>query len=197
VENGQIVTKPALSETELIDYKEVGTLQAFNTDGLRTLLRLPIPQMKEKTLRYPGHITYIKALKSIGFFNEEEIEVNGQKIRPIDVTSKILLPQWKLNPEDEEYTIMDVIVKYRDKGVLKEDTYHLYDAYDPATKTHSMSRTTGYTCAAVCETILNHLFEEKGVFAGEHIGMKKDLFDNILTYLAARNINFEIEKKIL
>lgn len=197
MENGMVVTKPALSESELIDYKEVGTLQAFNTDGLRTLLRLPIPHMKEKTLRYPGHITYIKALKSIGFFDEKEIDVNGQKVRPIDVTSKILLPQWKLNHEDEEFTIMDCIIQYDDNGTMKEDIYHLYDTYDPATQTHSMSRTTGFTCTAICDLLLENKFSEKGIFAGEHIGMKKDLFEGILKHLADHNITFDISSKTI
>ncbi len=37
VENGVLVTRPALSDPELIDFHGIGTLEAFNTDGLRTL----------------------------------------------------------------------------------------------------------------------------------------------------------------
>ena len=49
---------PALSEPELLDFDRVGTLQSFNTDGLRSLIYTcsKIKNMKEKTLRYPGHI---------------------------------------------------------------------------------------------------------------------------------------------
>jgi len=55
-EHGQIVTKPALTEREYIHFDNVGTLEAFSTDGLRSLLfTMPhVPNMKEKTLRYPG-----------------------------------------------------------------------------------------------------------------------------------------------
>lgn len=65
-ENGYIVTKPALSDAELVDFEETGTLESFNTDGLRSLLFSMghIPNMKEKTLRYPGHIDLMKALLS-------------------------------------------------------------------------------------------------------------------------------------
>jgi len=56
VANGQLVTKPALSEPELIEFENLGTLEAFNTDGLRTMIdTLTVPEMIEKTLRYPGH----------------------------------------------------------------------------------------------------------------------------------------------
>lgn len=50
VEQGKIVTKPALSDRELIRFDEVGELEAFNTDGLRSLVYTMdhIPEMKEK-----------------------------------------------------------------------------------------------------------------------------------------------------
>ena len=57
MESGKIITKPALSEPEFVDFEGIGTLEAFNTDGLRTLLTtMNIPTMIYKTLRYHGHI---------------------------------------------------------------------------------------------------------------------------------------------
>ena len=69
VENSNIVTKPALSDAELIDFENVGTLESFNTDGLRSILFTMghIPNMKEKTLRYPGHISLMQGLIKAGF----------------------------------------------------------------------------------------------------------------------------------
>ena len=73
VEGGCIVTRPALSEPELVDLDPVGTLEAFNTDGLRSLLvtMRQVPDMVEKTLRYPGHIDYIRVLRESGFLGTE------------------------------------------------------------------------------------------------------------------------------
>jgi len=112
-ENGQIVIKPALSEREYMDFDEVGTLEAFNTDGLRSLLfTMPgIPNMKEKTLRYPVHVEFIIALKQAGFFDEQEIDINGIKISPLKFSSKILFKDWKLGMEEEELTVMKVIME--------------------------------------------------------------------------------------
>ena len=44
-----------LSGVELVVFSGLGTLEAFNTDGLRTLVRtMPdVPHMAERTLRYP------------------------------------------------------------------------------------------------------------------------------------------------
>ena len=57
IENGKLIVKPALSDPELLNFPGIGTLEAFNTDGLRSLAHtVKCPNMKEKTLRYPGHI---------------------------------------------------------------------------------------------------------------------------------------------
>ena len=99
VENGKPVVKPALSDTELLDFQGLGTLEAWNSDGLRTLLKtMNVPDMIEKTLRYPGTVEYLKVLRESGFFSYDEIDVNGKKIRPVDVTARLLFPKWKLKP---------------------------------------------------------------------------------------------------
>jgi len=137
MENGFIVTKPALSEVEWIHFDEVGTLEAFNTDGLRSLLyTMPhIKNQKEKTLRYPGHVDIIVSLKESNFFSEKPIDVNGVKVSPLQVTSQILFNEWKLGLEEEELTVMKVMVKGEGKTV----EYNLSDKYDADTKTSSMA----------------------------------------------------------
>lgn len=193
VENGFVVTKPALSDPELIHFEKVGTLESFNTDGLRSILHTMqhIPNMKEKTLRYPGHIALIQSLQQAGFFNESTIEVNGQQIKPLDVTSNILFKQWKLQPTDEEFTIMSIVVEGNKDGEQKKIEYFLYDEYDAATATSSMSRTTAYTCTAAVSLLSNNIFNEKGVFPPELIGKHRDCFDYILQYLAERKVIYQ------
>ncbi len=87
-ENGQVVVKPALSDPELLEFEGLGTLEAFNTDGLRTLLHtLPFLNMKEKTLRYPGHREKIEMPKRAGFFDTRPLLIRGRKISPQEITS--------------------------------------------------------------------------------------------------------------
>lgn len=195
MENGHIVTKPALTEPELVDFAEVGTLESFNTDGLRSLLfTMPhIPNMKEKTLRYPGHIDLIKALMKGGFFETKPINWNGQEISPLDFSSAILIDQWRLKPGEEEFTIMRIKVSGTKDNKHYCVTYDLYDAYDKTTQTSSMSRTTGYTCTASLHLIMNGLFTEKGVFPPELVGRHKMCFRFVLDYLAERGVVYKVK----
>jgi saccharopine dehydrogenase-like NADP-dependent oxidoreductase len=189
-ENGKILTKPALSEPELFRFNLVGDLEGFNTDGLRSLLTTMdhIPNMKEKTLRYPGHISLIQALKSTGFFSDQTLSVGNSSVVPMDVTAKILINDWKLEPNEPEFTIMRVIIK----GILnwkpKEVIYDLYDEYDPITQQWSMARTTGYTATAAVNLIAKGLFKDKGVFPPESVGQNADCFNFIIEYLKKRNV---------
>jgi saccharopine dehydrogenase-like NADP-dependent oxidoreductase len=189
-ENGQIVTRPALSEREFIDFDEVGTLEAFNTDGLRSILfTMPhIPNLKEKTLRYPGHVELIVALKVAGFFDEKKIEINETKISPLEFSSRILIDNWKLGAEEEELTVMKVIIEGQKNGSPQKVEYNLLDRYDTKTKTSSMGRTTGYTCAAVVHLVAKGLFTEKGVFPPELVGKHAACFDFVISYLKERGV---------
>jgi saccharopine dehydrogenase-like NADP-dependent oxidoreductase len=189
MENGSIVTKPALSDREIMVFDNAGRLEAFNTDGLRSLIYTMkhIPDMKEKTLRYPGHIDLVIALQQAGFFDTSPIRINDADITPLEFTSKLLLKEWKLEPEEQEFTVMKVIVK----GESETVEYNLYDAYDTVTKTSSMARTTGYTCTAAVNLITQNLFKEKGVFPPELIGKDKACFDFVIEYLKERKVTWK------
>jgi len=191
VEQGKIVTRPALSEREKMFFDGVGELEAFNTDGLRSLIYTMghIPDMKEKTLRYPGHIDLIIALQQAGFFDTTPLHMNDTAISPLEFTSKLLVNEWKLGPEEEEFTVMKVIIK----GEGKTITYNLLDHYDAATKTSSMARTTGYTCTAAVHLVAKGMFTEKGVFPPELVGNRKECFEFVLNYLAERKVIWKKE----
>ncbi len=191
IENNKLVTKEALSDVELVDFDTIGTLESFNSDGLRSLIyTMPnIPNMKEKTLRYPGHVEYIQVLKKSGFFDSNKIEINSVEISPIDFTNKILFKEWLLEDTEEELTVMKITIKGVDqKGKKKTIIYDLYDGYCKDTQTSSMARTTGYTATAAAHLILNGLFTEMGVFPPELVGKHKSCYDFVLEYLKERNV---------
>lgn len=192
-ENGQIVTKPALTEIELMEFEEIGTLESFNTDGLRSILFTMdhIPNLKEKTLRYPGHCELIIALQRSGFFSSEPVMVNNVPVSPVEFSSAVLFKEWKLLPGDEEFTIMKIIVQGEKDGAPKTIEYNLLDRYDVQTKTSSMARSTGYTCTAAAQLIAKGLFEQKGVFPPEKVGNDKACFDHMLSYLSQRGVNWK------
>lgn len=191
VENGNVVVKEALSDCELIEFENIGTLEAFNTDGLRTLITLMphIQNMKEKTLRYPGHVEFIKGLKASGFFENQVIEYKGLEISPLDFTSKILFKEWKLEEDESEFTVMRITVKgLNDLKQTETVIYELYDEYDSETRTSSMARTTGYTATAVANWLLNGNFDKKGVFPPELIGKENGCLEFVIDYLQKRGV---------
>lgn len=187
-ENGIIVTKPALTDREMMHFDKVGTLEAFNTDGLRSLLfTMPhIPTQIEKTLRYPGHVDLMIALQQSGFFSTEKTMIDGHAVSPMQLTSQLLIDQWKLGETEEELTVMKVIVH----GEGKRIEYGLYDQFDAATQTSSMARTTGYACTAAVHLLARNMVTKKGVFPPELLGDDKNCFDFVLKYLAERNVNW-------
>lgn len=193
VENGHTVIKEALSDCELIEFEKIGTLEAFNTDGLRSLIfTMPhIKNMKEKTLRYPGHVDKVKALKAVGFFDKKPIDLKGQLISPIEFTSKILFHEWKLEEGEDEFTIMKIKLKGLDNdGNQLAIVYELYDEYDLKTQTSSMARTTGYTATAAANWFLEGNFNEKGIWPPELIGKQDGCYEFVMAYLQERGVRF-------
>lgn len=191
-ENGTNKTVEAMSGIEEINIDSVGTLEAFYTDGLRSLLTsFPnVATLKEKTLRYPGYIDKIKFLKETGFLSTDEIEIKGTKISPFELTSKLLIDQWQLK-DDMEFTAMKVIISSKDQRV----THNLFDNKDVISGFSSMARTTGFTANAAVELFANNMIKETGVILPEDIGKNADNFKFVIDYLEERNIFIEITQE--
>lgn len=199
VENGKIITKPAMSDIEHIEMDGVGTLETFNSDGLRSIIfTMPhIQNMKEKTMRYPGHIEKVLALRDSGFLSKEPIQVNGVDVIPLDFTSKVLFNDWKLGETEEEITVMRVTLIGDENGVTKKVSYHLHDEYNKETQTSSMARTTGYTATAGVNLVLENLFTEKGVFPPELVSKQAVCFNHFINYLKERGVHYRKEETII
>ncbi|MDT3739986.1 MAG: saccharopine dehydrogenase C-terminal domain-containing protein [Candidatus Kapabacteria bacterium] len=198
VSGGQIVVKEALSEPEYLEFGEIGTLEAFNTDGLRSLLFTnDIPNKIEKTLRYPGHIDIIKVLIKAGFFSEDEMNFNGIEIKPRDYTSAILFDKWKLQPEEDEFTVMRIIFEGIEHGENIHYEYNLLDRYNPETKISSMARTTGYSGTAAVNLLANGLYKNHGINPPEYVGRDDKAVDFVFEYLIERGIIYKSKRTVL
>ena len=110
--DGVEITLPALSEVELVDFPGLGSLEAFNTDGLRSLLRTcKAPDMVEKTMRYPGHAVRMRILREAGFFSTKEIQAASGVVRPRDVTEALLFSAWQFEEGEPDLTVMRIVVE--------------------------------------------------------------------------------------
>lgn len=193
VENSNMIVREPLTDCEYLEFDKVGTLESFNSDGLRSIIfTMPhIKNMKEKTLRYPGHVEYVRVLKESGFFSTKKVNVKGVEVSPLDFTCKLLFNEWKLGETEEELTVMRVTVKGTNaNGEVEEVVYNLYDEYNHETQTSSMARTTGYTATAAANLFLEGHFAEKGVFPPELVGKHEVCFNYFMNYLKERGIHY-------
>ena len=189
-ENGREVVRPALSDPELVDLPVAGTLEAFNTDGLRTLLRtIDAPTLKEKTLRWPGHIAKVWMLREAGFFSETPIRVAGEEVVPRAVTEALLHRAWTLPEGDDEFTILRVDVTGTKDGAPLRIVWDLYDRTDPITRATSMARTTGFPCAIVARLLAEGAWPRPGVHPPEILGRDAAVTGRILEELSRRGVS--------
>lgn len=192
VVDGEVVTKAALTDGEIIDFPVVGELEAFNSDGLRSLMNtLKVPNMIEKTLRYPHYIDKIKLLRDSGFFDTEKRMINGVEVSPIDLTSTLLFDQWKLNEGDRDLTVMQIRVSGTKAGKPQTHIFDLYDEHSPETGIHSMARTTGYTATVALRLLDAGLFKDIGVSAPEALAYSKANVDFMLNGLKERGVLYK------
>jgi saccharopine dehydrogenase-like NADP-dependent oxidoreductase len=197
VMNGKTVQVEAMSGLEEIDFPGVGRLEAFYTDGLRTLLyTVKAKEMWEKTLRYPGHSEKIKLLKALGFFDAEAVEISGTKVEPREVSAKLFEKKMK-RPEIPDIVAMLVKVSGTKDDKRIEHVYRVLDHYDKDRQVTSMARTTAYTASIVAQLLAQEVIEEKGVIPPEKLGMNDKLFGRLTGEMRKKKVLVKEERKIL
>lgn len=197
VEGGHEIVKPALTDLEDLDFPGVGVLEAFNSDGLRSLARtLDAPDMKEKTLRWPGHVELMRVFRETGLFSKDPIDVRGLvggtgpvRVAPLDVVSKLLFDEWRMRDGEEDFTAMRVVVEGSLDGRSERHTYDLLDRFDRATGVTAMARTTGYTATIVTRMVASGLYARKGVSPPEFVGRTEGCWEALMAGYAERGIS--------
>ncbi len=192
VRGGRPLTLPALSEPETIDVAGVGTLEAFNTDGLRSLAdTVPAERMVERTLRYPGHLSAMRVLADAGFFGTTPVRVRGQDVVPRDMAAALLFPNWQYGPGEQDVTVLRVEVTGRAAdGSQRHERWLLVDRPDAGSETSSMARTTGCPAAIVARWLVGGTVATAGIHPPERLGLD-GLADTLRAALAARGILVE------
>ena len=153
-----MVTEPALSERHLVNVPKYGEMEAFLTDGVRSLLdTIDSQELVEYTVRWPGHIQrYID-----GNDSEEE-----------------LIEAWKFDEERPEFTWLAV----ESSNELTTTRLDLIDEGKDGWS--SMARTTGLVTVEVAEMLAEGCIPECSVMPPERLGedpkLLKRLMDSML-----------------
>ena len=150
IREGEEVILPALTQRHMIDTGEHGEMEAFLTDGLRSVLKsIPAFEMSEFTVRWPGHIQKFIDERETGELNEEE-----------------LIWEWNYDHKIPEFTWMKVRTQSR-SGEVMEWEVEDHGGDDG----HSMARATGMVTACCVEAWLkNPDMLPVGVHAPEALG---------------------------
>jgi saccharopine dehydrogenase-like NADP-dependent oxidoreductase len=183
--DGKPVKVQALDGHEELEFPGLGVLEAFYTDGLRTLHHTMsgVNNMWEKTLRYPGHAEKIKLLRTLGFFDDTRI--NG--VSPRHVLTELLKDKLRL-PEIKDLLAMKIEVEGRKNRIKTGYAYHLLDYHNETTNVSAMGRTTAYTASVVIRLLIENKINEKGVVPPEVLGMNERLFLTIMAELEREGI---------
>jgi saccharopine dehydrogenase-like NADP-dependent oxidoreductase len=195
IQHGKKTEVEALSGVEAINFPKVGKLEAFYTDGLRTLSQTlkDVEEMWEKTLRYPGHAKKIKLVEEMGFFEEEKVKIEGTLVSPRRLTARLLERKLKI-PEIKDFVAMKVEVSGVKNGKRLSFVYHMLDKYDQKHGITAMARTTAYPMSIVAQLMLKGIIKQKGVIPPEKLGMEKEVVQEFLSELKKRDIKI-IEAK--
>lgn len=196
VKEGEIVEVEALNGLEEIEFPNVGRLEAFYTDGLRTLPYTVsnVDNMWEKTLRYPGHAEKIKLLKALGFFDEKQINVEDVSLSPRKLTVK-LFDQKLRRPEIRDIVAMKIEVSGIKNDKHMRYVYHMLDRYDENRGITAMARTTAYPASIIAQLMLKKAVKAKGVVPLERLGVSEEFFSKFLNELEKREIRITEEEK--
>jgi saccharopine dehydrogenase-like NADP-dependent oxidoreductase len=189
VKHGKKTEVEALTGIQETTFPKVGKLEAFYTDGLRTLSETlnGVEEMWEKTLRYPGHAEKIGLLEDLGFFEEQKINVEGKSVSPRKLTAKLF--ERKLSSQDiKDLVVMEVVVDGIKKGERLRLTYRLLDKYDEKKGITAMARTTAYPVSIVAQLMLKGLIKQKGIVPPEKLGMDEKIFKEFISELKKRGV---------
>ena len=167
--DGLLKTEPALSERHLVDVPTYGKMEAFLTDGARSLLdTVNCSELVEYTVRWPGHI---------------------QRFLDHEYSEEELIDAWKFDESRPEFTWLSI--QLQDENKIKR-----WDIIDEGKgKWSSMARTTGLVTVEVVEILSEGLVSNFGVMPPERIGEEKELLERIVKKM--RESDVKIDEKII
>jgi len=185
----------ALSEVEMIEFGELGTLEAFHTAGGASTMPWRyegrVGRLEYKTLRYPGHVTIMRAIRELGLLDNRPIEVQGASVVPRELFLACVTPRLT-KPDEPDLVALRVVAEGRAGGRAVTHTWDLLDKQDPETGITAMERTTAFTLAIVGLLLGRNVIDEPGVRPADE-GIPADAY---LRELDARGIHVEHSERV-
>jgi lysine 6-dehydrogenase len=192
--DGKPARVEALSELEPVDFPEpVGRLEAFHTAG--GLSTMPwdyegrVRSMEYKTLRYPGHVTIMKAIRELGLLATEPIDVKGAPVVPRDVfiaAADAVLRR----PDSPDLVALRVVARGVRDGQPVRRSYTVLDFMDESTGISAMMRTTAYSLSVTAQMQIDGRIGPAGVHAAYEVTPAADYIQE----MARRGVAIQVSE---
>ncbi len=155
---------------EKVKVPGVGELEAFYTDGVRTLLRTcRAPNIAEKTMRWPGHAGRMLALREMGLFEHREL------------AAQVLRTLYTQDPP-RDLVVLDVQVDRKRATMVTRATGGLT----------AMARTTALTCAVMSRLVAEGGLKKTGVLPPELVGNDPKAYEFVKRELGKRGVRWTL-----
>jgi lysine 6-dehydrogenase len=195
IRDGKPFEIDALTEIEEVEFEGVGTLEAFHTAGGSSILPWryegKVDRLEYKTLRFPGHAVFMKAIRDLGLLSMEPVDVDGTPVAPRDLVVAVLRPM--LTQDDPDQVVLRVAARGTRDGQRVRLSWNLLDRKDEDAGISAMERTTGFTLAIVGLLMGRDVIDATGVMPPDE-GIPADRY---LEELAARGINIRYSEEVL
>jgi lysine 6-dehydrogenase len=151
--NGRPTLVPTMDELEEIEFPPpVGLLEAFTTGGgvstMPWTFEGKLKTLQNKTVRYPGHFSQLRAYYDLGLWRADSVRVGNQDVIPRDLFHALFEPLVTY-PEAKDLVVIRIRATGRRNGAPIEIVLDLVDFYDEETGFSAMERTTGWDAAIV------------------------------------------------
>ncbi|MCZ7644267.1 MAG: saccharopine dehydrogenase NADP-binding domain-containing protein [Planctomycetota bacterium] len=162
---GKLARVPTLAELESLRFPApVESCEAFVTSGGTSTgpytFKGRLRAYEYKTLRYPGHVEKIRALRDLGLFEAAKVRAGGVAVSPREVFKACALPRLTF-PGAPDLVVLCVRCLGGPARRLRELRLDLLDFADPRTGFSAMERTTGFPAA-----IALHMLAKKTIRPG-------------------------------
>jgi len=195
--NGKMIEIAPMTEIELCDLPVVGKVEA--THGMGMLSTLPwtyegrVKNLENKFVRYPGHLTFLKTLRDVGFFSREEINTEHGRVQPRALTKAVMEKFLMPKGGEKDVSFIQTISEGVKDGKKTVIEHWICDYSDEKTGLTSMQRTTGFTASIVGQMIVSGRLTAKGVLPPELGVPKMPFFEEI----QKRGFEFKWSQKYL
>lgn len=158
IRDGKLTRLETLADLEYIEWPGLGKMEAFVTSGGTSTAPFTfegsVRNYEYKTIRFPGHCERMRIFLDFGFWGKEAIDVDGVKVRPIDVFHRLMSDALR-DDEDKDQVLVRAIVSGTKKGEAQRLQIDIHDHYDDATGFSAMERMTGFPTSIYAIEIAN------------------------------------------